>query len=205
MKKVVLSLIMLAVFAAGSYATEQGKFNVGFNPGLAFPLSDFKDQYGTSLSLGFSGDYQFTDLIAAGMELQYNVSHGMSDKQQKDIAALANVAVDKVSGHKGKLFQIGPYAKIGKEMDKGSVKFRPYGIAGFGIYSFSFSDYEIAGNNIPDTTNGQTKFGLNFGGGTDFTIADDWTLGLDLRLHFMFTEGTTTKYFLPTVRLNYKF
>lgn len=75
-------------------------------------------------------------------------------------------------------------------------RFRPYLIAGVGIYNFKLvSGDQVAGPGVGNTGNTGTDFGLNGGAGFDFK-AGGAGLFIEGRFHDVFTNGPNAK-FIP--------
>jgi hypothetical protein len=66
------------------------------------------------------------------------------------------------------------------------TKFRPYIIAGGGVYNI-----DLKGNDVPVNTSSTTKFGVNGGAGFDFKAASIGVF-VEGRFHDIFTDGPNT-------------
>ncbi len=75
-------------------------------------------------------------------------------------------------------------------------KFRPYLIAGAGIYNFKLvSGNDVAGPGVGNTGNTTTDFGLNGGAGFDFKVGSIGAF-VEGRFHDVFSNGPNVK-FIP--------
>ncbi|MDQ3136784.1 MAG: porin family protein [Gemmatimonadota bacterium] len=75
-------------------------------------------------------------------------------------------------------------------------KFRPYLIAGAGIYNFKLvSGDDVAGPGVGNLGNTSTDFGLNGGAGFDFKVGSIGAF-IEGRFHNVFTDGSNLK-FIP--------
>jgi opacity protein-like surface antigen len=127
--------------------------------------------------------------------LDYNVFSSNKSKL-KDLIAQQNPQVQAssidISGLNISIFGI-TLNGIGK-LPTGSA-FTPYGILGFGIHILGISDGTASANgqSTPISTGvaNQTKFGLNFGAGSEFALGIT-KLFFEVKYVLIFTEGNST-------------
>lgn len=173
---------LIGVLGGARVASAQGaEFSIG--AGASVPLSDFGDVAKTgyhglvgisfapsSFPLGFQFDGQYHRL-----------------KQDADIGNRTNQII------------MGTGNLIYKFKTSEDSKFRPYLIAGAGIYNFKLvSGDDVAGPGVGNTGNTTTDFGLNGGAGFDIK-AGGVGFFAEGRFHDVFSDGPNTKFIPITV------
>ena len=177
-----VAVVLIGVLAAPRVASAQGaEFSLG--AGASVPLSDFGDVAKTgyhglvgisfapsSFPLGFQFDGQYHRL-----------------KQDASIGNRTNQII------------MGTGNLIYKFKTSEDSKFRPYLIAGAGIYNFKLvSGDNVAGPGVGNTGNTATDFGLNAGAGFDIKTGGVGFFA-EGRFHDVFTDGPNTKFIPITV------
>ena len=173
---------LILVLGAARVASAQGaEFSIG--AGASVPLSDFGDVAKTgyhglvgisfapsSFPLGFQFDGQYHRL--------------------KQDAAIGNRTNQIIMGTGNLIYKF----KTSEDS-----KFRPYLIAGAGIYNFKLvSGDDVAGPGVGNTGNTTTDFGLNGGAGFDIK-AGGVGFFAEGRFHDVFSDGPNTKFIPITV------
>jgi hypothetical protein len=177
-----ISIFLIGVLGAARVASAQGaEFSLG--AGASVPLSDFGDVAKTgyhglvgisfapsSFPLGFQFDGQYHRL-----------------KQEASVGNRTNQII------------MGTGNLIYKFKTSEDSKFRPYLIAGAGIYNFKLvSGDDVAGPGVGNTGNTTTDFGLNAGAGFDIK-AGGVGFFAEGRFHDVFSDGPNTKFIPITV------
>lgn len=177
-----LAGLLIGVFGAARVANAQGaEFSLG--AGASVPLSDFGDVAKTgyhglvgisfapsSFPLGFQFDGQYHRL-----------------KQDASVGNRTNQII------------MGTGNLIYKFKTSEDSKFRPYLIAGAGIYNFKLvSGDDVAGPGVGNTGNTTTDFGLNAGAGFDIK-AGGVGFFAEGRFHDVFSDGPNAKFIPITV------
>ncbi|MDD2772594.1 MAG: porin family protein [Elusimicrobiales bacterium] len=198
MKKVLVAVLLLAGVCSANVAAESGKWEVGGGPGYSMPVGgDWSDAVGGSFNLNAFGAYKIQDPLAVGLELGYDFSHKAKD-----------TAIYDMSDVKTKIFQVTPFVKASKDMTMSGKKVNYYGIFGAGLYSMSTSGSTtplLAGAQVVDETASAGYFGFNLGGGATMELAPQWSVGLDLRWHHIFSSNAATNNITPTLKVAYMF
>lgn len=176
MKKIAVALMLCCGLASGVFA-DKDEFSASILAGYAIPIADFSDNLKGSFALAGAGDYQFHDMLAAGLELGYNFKH-----DGKDLPA-------GVSGE-AKILYITPYLKVLHKKDKMTF----YGILGAGWYNTK-TEMTVA-TITTDTTS--DDFGINVGGGLMFDVGENMQAGVDVKWHHVFTDGTDIDFITPS-------
>jgi opacity protein-like surface antigen len=161
MKKVLVALMLICSLTAAGFAAV-GTTSVSVLGGYAIPAGgdwgNTNTGYKGSFALAGGGDYQFHDMLAAGVEGGYNFKH--------ENQAVSSIEI--------KMWYVTPYLKILHKQD--IITF--FGIIGAGIYGFN-SDNNV----FKDANNSITAFGFNVGGGVMFDVAENIQAGIDARWH----------------------
>ncbi|HOX22043.1 MAG TPA: porin family protein [Elusimicrobiales bacterium] len=193
MKKILLTLCALLAMPSISLAgLDLSRISAGGSLGYAMPTGTFRDDYKGSAALGLHGEYKIEEAVSAGMEIGYNFSYGMKDAS-KTSAGLSDGLT--------KIWQFTPYAKVQHSFDMSGKKATAYGLFGAGLYNLK-TELTSNGNTSTDS---QSKFGWNVGGGLALDVAPQWSFGLDLRFHSINTTTNHTNYFTPSLRTSYRF
>jgi opacity protein-like surface antigen len=195
-----LALLMLAWVSSASAIG----FGGGAQAGVAFwATPDFKFEngetfslYGLGFTFGGHADLNVVKFFSARLSLDYWTFASDKNKMQ-DLIAKANpgaVASDiKFEGWNAGNFSIN-LSGIGKIPTAGALK--PYGIVGVSINIMSTGDPKVTYqgqdySNIVPKIEGATKFGLNFGAGTEFRLAA-LSLYLQIEYYLIFTSDQST-------------
>lgn len=169
MRNVIIAATVVLGLSVVSHAADSNKYEVGIMPGYAIPVvgSDWTDSdtgFKSSFGINAYGDYKLNDKYSAGLDLGYNFGH--------DNQATSDYSI--------KMLNVGVHGKMFKDMDIGSRKGKLYGVAGFGVYHWSYDSFASV------SSDSGSKFGINLGLGYDMEIAAQLTAGLELRYHHIF-------------------
>ncbi|MEO6055306.1 MAG: hypothetical protein ABIQ49_00560, partial [Gemmatimonadales bacterium] len=165
-----MSLMGVLAFARVGHA-QGAEFSLG--GGASIPLSDFGDQAKTGYH-GLVGISFAPSSFPLGIQIdgQYH--------RLKQEAAIGNRTNQIIMGTGNLIYKF----KTSEDS-----KFRPYLIAGGGIYNFKLvSGSDVAGPGFGNTGNTGTKFGLNAGAGFDFKVGSVGAF-VEGRFHDVFTDG----------------
>jgi opacity protein-like surface antigen len=194
-----LAITVVLLILAGS-ASGQMKFGGGAQVGVSFssfpkPVSDY---FGTGFGFGAHGDLDIMKYFAARLNVDYHMFPSNKDKIKNDVAQQANVAASDIGidGLNGSVVGITANG-LGKIPTKSP--FTPYGLIGLGIHIISISDGKVTyqGQAVPNANikgNTETKFGLNFGAGTEYALGQ-LKLYLELKYVLIFTSDNSTSHF----------
>jgi len=206
MKKALAAVSLVALMSCAAFA-EVGHVTASILPGASIPVGsgwantfgvdpiggNYNYGYDTSFALAVSADYQFSESLAAGLEIGDSFNYTSKQMPTND------------SGMNVRILQFTPYIKvIGKTMDK----LTPYGILGMGVYSTKMSDEVF--NNETLTYSAVNYFGFNIGGGVMYDLAKNIQLGVDVRWHRIFAKdiygnNVPLNNIVPSLKLSYLF
>jgi opacity protein-like surface antigen len=204
MKYLVLLLAASMVLASPSFG--QLGFGGGASAGIGFAAfqKEISDYYGFGFAFGAHGDLNIGKYVTVRMNFDYNIFPSNKDKL-KDV--LPNNLVDQngnpinkaditISGLNSSVFAIS-VSGLGK-LPTGSA-FTPYALFGFGIYILSLSDGSVTykgqdAGQIKTGLESQTKFGLQFGAGSEFALSKLIRLYADFKYVIIFTKDSSNGY-----------
>ncbi|HCV42622.1 MAG TPA: hypothetical protein DGH68_03990 [Bacteroidetes bacterium] len=203
MKKTLV--VICAWLALSSVASAQLSFDGGAHVGMAissFP-KPLKDYYGTGLLFGGHGELNIMKYVSVRLNLDY-VSFSSDKDKIKGVLATqygvqaSDIVFDGLATKDFSVFIDG----LGKIPIQGSP-ITPYGLVGLGLNFLSASDGTITyqGTAQPQLTikgDSSTKFGLDFGAGSEFRVASKVKLFLEFKYVLIFTENESTSY-MPIV------
>ena len=177
-----VAVVLIGALAAARVASAQGaEFSLG--AGASVPLSNFGDVAKT----GYHGLVGIS-FAPASFPLGIQI-----DGQYHRLKQDANI------GNRTNQIIMGTGNLIYKFKTSEDSKFRPYLIAGAGIYNFKLvSGDNVAGPGVGNTGNTATDFGLNAGAGFDIK-AGGVGFFAEGRFHDVFTDGPNTKFIPITV------
>lgn len=191
-----LLLLVLALLTVSLMANAQIGFGGGAHAGVAFSSfpEGVKDFYGTGFGFGGHGDLSVGKYFTGRLSLDYGIFSSDKDKI-KGLLAQANgvpAANLELSG-----LNISDFAIMLNGMGKlptGSIV-TPYALVGLGIHIMNISDGKVTyqGQEYPVQTGlaSQTKFALNFGAGSEFSLGMA-KLFFDVKYVIVMTEGKST-------------
>ena len=200
MKRSILTLCTLAFSA--TLASAQLSFDGGAHAGLAFasfpkPVSDY---YGTGFLFGAHGDLNIIKYFAVRLNLDYATFASNKDKIKTALAnangvQASDIGFDGLNTSDFSVFVNG----LGKIPIQGAP-ITPYGLVGFGLNFLSASDGTVTYQGTAQPQAGikgdsSTKFGLNFGAGSEFRVASKVKLLLEFKYVIVFTDNESTSYF----------
>lgn len=200
MKKVLCFCLVILLSSTISFS--QVKFGGGANAGIAFvsPPKAVKDYYGFGFGFGAMGNVWFTKNIGTRLGLSYHIFPSDKNKFATDIANQfgADPAQAKIEG--GNFTSFGIMASALGRYPTEHVS--PYGLVGFGLHFNSIGDITASGS-LSGTAAGSssTKFGIHFGGGTEFNIGNVSPF-VEVKWVLIFTEVENTSYIPITVGVN---
>jgi hypothetical protein len=173
---------LIGVLGAPRVASAQGaEFSLG--AGATVPLSDFGDVAKTGYH-GLVGISFAPSSFPLGIQID-----GQYHRLKQDASV----------GNRTNQIIMGTGNLIYKFKTSEDSKFRPYLIAGAGIYNFKLvSGDQVAGPGVGNTGNTATDFGLNGGAGFDIK-AGGVGFFAEGRFHDVFTDGPNTKFIPITV------
>jgi len=194
MKKSLMLLAALALFATTPAFAAKGDKWIGIGGGASIPMSDLGDLVGT----GWNGTAFFAlgmaPKVDVGVDLGYHAWSGKDDVNGVDLSALD------LTGIQGTAF-----AKY--HLGSGTGKAMPYLKGGLGVYNMKEKlDNSDPALSIDEST---SKFGFNVGGGVDWTVSPMYSIGLNAAYHqimlddekFKNADGDTYNPSLVTVNL----
>lgn len=195
MKRLVLLLLVLDAGATSTRADV--RFGGGAHTGLSFSSfpGTLSQYYGVGYGVGVNGDLNIIEPLTIRLNLDY--SRFPSDKTRlsglytvKD--PFGNPVPFEVSGFDASILSITTNV-IGR-IPTGSIV-RPYGILGLGLHFLGANDFKLvaSGQTLLERSAGDslTRFGLNFGAGTEFLIGSA-RLFVEAKYVLIFTENTTS-------------
>jgi opacity protein-like surface antigen len=199
--------MLLGLFAGIATASAQS-LSFGGGPHVGLSISSFpkaiKDYYGMGLVFGAHGDLNIVKFLSVRLNFTY---HSFGFDKTKFIQVLAqqsnlNPSDLAFEGYTSRAILIG-LDGLGK-IPTGSVV-TPYGVVGFGINLLSASDPKLTFQG-QDVTNlaglqpasSETKFGINFGAGSEFKVGPTMKLYLEIKYAIIFTSNESTSH-IPIV------
>jgi hypothetical protein len=179
--KLLVAAVLLV--AAASAKADEHKYTVSILPGVSIPafgLWESNGTSGTNINFGYNSsfytaiaaDYRLNNYLAAGLEIGRDWKH--SPKQLPPTGTGAEMSS----------VQVTPYVRVFKKVDE----FTPYGILGLGMYSMHENEFDAPGDGYAQAARTSTYLGFNVGGGVMYDINKDLQLGIDLRLHHVFSN-----------------
>lgn len=204
MKHIAIALLLVAVMGGTSNA--QLSFGGGAHGGLAFasfpqPLNEY---YGVGFGGGANADLNIVRFLTLRMNLDYH-SFPSDKAKLKNLFTVTdpngNPAEFTVEGANRSIIGITLNA-IGKIPTGSPVT--PYGLLGFGMHIGSASDLKIvtSGQTFTETFESATKFGLNFGLGSEFKVGAA-KLSAEVKYVLIFTENQNTAYIPVTLGVTF--
>lgn len=178
--KTVAALALGMLVSASSLQAQGAEFTLG--GGVGVPLSDFDDV----AKLGWHG-LAGVSFVPTGWPVGIQV-----DGQYQQYKLDENVVGP--GSLKDRLI-LGTANIVYKFKTSEDSRFRPYLIGGGGVYNLKTTGSSDVGN-VLDTSNSETKFGLNAGAGFDFK-AGSAGLFVEGRFHDVFFSNTPDLQFIP--------
>lgn len=196
MKRIVLILAVLLLFAASTSAQDQIKPAIYVGGGLGMPMGPdgFKDYWGMGMGFGGGVGLGFTPYLEVIGKFYFNQFPFDGDKLLSD-AGVTGVTID---GFDFRALEFGADVKYIFGAD-GGAPFKPYGIVGLGMANIKFTDITVTGDGdtlvLPLGGASATKFMLNGGVGFDYMFSPKMGLWVDARYATILTEGDAFSYF----------
>jgi opacity protein-like surface antigen len=196
-----LGICVALVLVATNLSVGQISFGGGGQLGISIAMfpDPLKDYYGMGFGFGGHGDANIMKYLTLRLNLDY-YTFGFDNKKLADlIAQQSGLAAGSVTmeGLRFSDFVIGVNG-LGKIPLRGMVT--PYGILGFNLNMISASDPKVTyqGQDVTTQaglgkTESTTKFGLNFGAGSEFQLGKI-KLFFEIKYCIIFTEGTNTSH-----------
>jgi len=193
MKKTILSIftvlfIFSTMFTANA-ADLTGKLGVSANAGLIMPMNgaidshdDTKDIFNAGPGFGLALTYGITpDFVIEG-NFSYNWMKQDDKAANGDEPSLVIPA-----------FEINGLYHFGNLINPAG-KFSPFAKAGIGIYPWKVTEDGISGDalSIGSDDFSKTSFGMNFGAGCEYFIADQYSIKPSVSYLFLFSEDEDT-------------
>lgn len=178
MKRLAILVLCVGLIAATADA-QKVKFGAGVQGGVTISAFQdlIKDFYGIGYTFGGHLDVNIIPAFALRLGVDYHSFGADTDKLKPFIAAQAGVpaaSIENLSGGSINILAV-TVNGLGKIPTKSSIV--PYGLFGVGIHNISLSDIKgSAGGQEGSLTADDigfkegTKFGLNFGLGTEFQM-----------------------------------
>ena len=194
--------VAVSAILVSSVATAQLSFGGGGHAGVAFASFPkvVKDYYGTGFLFGGHGDLNIIKYVSVRLNFDYVSFPSNKDKIKDALAAqygvlASDIVFDGLNTSDFSIFVNG----LGKIPIQGAPV-TPYGLFGFGLNFLSASDGNVTYQGVaqPQASikgDSSTKFGLNFGAGSDFALSKYLKLFLEFKYVLIFTENENTSYF----------
>ena len=165
--KAVVPMLLCAGLALVSPARADMPVTSSLMPGIGIPVGgSFGEDFKNSFYLGGEGEVHWNHDWATGVQLGYFFSHTDGQELKREFKNL----------------QITPYVKRYFSI---TDSLHGYAVAGAGIYFVNYDD-DAAVPDVDDST--KRYFGYTVGMGMFKTLAKNWEIGLDLRLHRIFRQ-----------------
>lgn len=175
MKLKALATALLAVTIAASAHAATGA--VGAGAGLSIPVGDLSDGAGIGFHFGGTYTYMVNEQLGVGGDLGYHLLG------EKDVTIGSNSISSKLS-----LVQYGAH---GKYVLPTQSDVHPFLKVGLGLYS---AKAEVESNvvGVSGSSDTETEFGFNFGGGVDWKINDSMNWGVTAAYHYIGSDPAGT-------------
>ncbi len=170
----------LALALAAVPVHAQQTFDFGFGGGVSLPMGSTSD----FLTVGPHGAISLSWIPAGSRGFGVQVD-GMYQYIMGDEDELGGLDINQqlINGTVSLLYRF-PVAP--------GSRFRPYAVAGGGLYNF-----DVKGDDVGGDVDSETDFGLAGGVGTDIEMTPNFSLFLEGRYHNVFTEGNDDFQLLP--------
>jgi|WetSurMetagenome_2_1015567.scaffolds.fasta_scaffold12935_5 opacity protein-like surface antigen len=204
-------LLCAAIIALTSHlAVGQVSFGGGGQLGISIAMfpDPLKDYYGMGLGFGGHGDVNLMKYVTLRLNVDY-YTFGFDTKKLADlIAQQSNLPSGAITMEGLRSNDIAITINgIGKIPLQGMVT--PYGILGFGLNMMSASDpkvtyqgQDVTGQAGLGKTESVTKFGLNFGAGSEFQVGK-LKLFFEVKYCIVFTEIKNTSHLPITIGVTF--
>ena len=180
--KAVAALALSMLVGASTLHAQGAEFSLG--GGIANPLGTFND----FTKLGWMG-LAAISFVPTGSPLGIQI-----DGQYQQFP------FDAGGGHDR--FLIGTGNLVYKFKTSEDTKFRPYLIAGGGVYNYKATGSSTVSGNV-STTGSTTKFGVNAGAGFDYKAGGGAGLFVEGRFHNVFRTGSDISFIPITVGIRF--
>ena len=178
MKRLAIAALCIVIVAASGNA-QKVSFGAGVKGGLTISAFQdlIKDFYGIGYTFGGHFDVNIVPAFGLRLGVDYYSFGADTDKLKPFVAAEAGVPVSSIESLSGGAINIFAVTVngLGKIPTKSSVV--PYGLFGVGIHNISLSDISGSAGGQSGSLSADdigfkegTKFGLNFGVGTEFHL-----------------------------------
>jgi opacity protein-like surface antigen len=196
-KKTLIALAALALFAATPALAAKGDKWLGLNFGGAVPTGDFSDAAKTGFEGGVTGTYMVANQVGVGVDVAYHMWSAKDDfntflQSEDNLAGATN------SSAEAKFHALQATAHVMYMFPVQNSKAMPYLKGGLGIYSLGtkFDNAQVLGD--PDSEN---KFGFNVGAGVNFNVSPMYNIGVGGAYHSIQTSGSATNLFTVGINL----
>jgi Outer membrane protein beta-barrel domain len=204
MKKSLLAI--LVTLCVLSQASGQVKFVGGVHGGLGFssfpkPANDY---YGSGFLFGAHGEIALVKFLTLRLNIDYASFPSDKTKLAQLLAQSNGVAASDIvfSGLNTTDFSVFLDGLVTLPIQGSRIT--PYGLAGLGLNFLSASDGTLTYQGVaqPQATikasESATKFGINFGAGSQFSLARTISLFIEVKYVLIFTDVANTSY-IPIV------
>jgi hypothetical protein len=190
-----------------------GKLAWGIHGGLASPTGGFGDRYKMGFQGGVFADYAANEQLAMGVDLEYVRVHA-SDEFIRSTEGLAEDLAQR-SGHTvnatfDSRFSIVPITLHAKWMPPMEGFAAPYVQVGGGYYVMTVdldatTEESDSGRRVSESESvNVTKPGVFGGVGVDFKASPQLTVGVFAKMHNIFDEGESIRYYNLGVSLGFR-
>lgn len=162
--------------------------------GLSFPMSPeiFSDYWSMGFNFGGGIGYKFGRNISGNAYFSYTSFPLNESKFLDDLNAPSEV---NISGGSASVILV--TANIKALLIANPNQVTPYLLSGLGLFSLSTSDVTVSYQGyqqIANTSNSESAFGIVFGGGVDIPVSPTIKVFLEIGYVIGFTEGESTGY-----------
>ncbi len=203
----------------GVVCADEGKWNLGVQPGYEILKGDFRNSFKDAPGLLGFITYKIDETLTTGLEIGYSFGHKSKETAEMSADTNGDFILEDYNltyDRKLKILQITPVLKI----TKGPENLKPYLVFGGGMYSIGAEDATVGvsapGGSVSSTITkfGGTFFGINGGIGVNSKINEKFGWGIDLRYHAVFVpefieivvqSGQDLHYFVPSFNVTYNF
>jgi len=188
MKKSLLVLAALALFATSPAFAAKGDKWINVGAGASIPNGDFSDVASTGWVGTIGGEFGVGAKVNLGVEFGYH-SWGVKDefKTANDLSDATFTGLQYTA--------FGTYS-----FAMSNPKNRPYLKGGLGMYDLKT---KVTPTGFSEVSDSQNKFGWNAGLGFDHEVSPMYTLGIIGEYHSVQTEGTSTNFITVGAKLGW--
>jgi opacity protein-like surface antigen len=199
-------ILMMAVLAMSGIvlAQEKPKITYYVSAGIAVPSApdEFSDYWRTGLNIGGGVGFPISNNVQLVPTLSYSNCGFDVDRFLLD-SGVGDFGYD-INGGDASLTTLNADFRFSFNTAQGKVV--PYVVGGAGIFWLSIDDALLSYQGYTIRVNGEseTKVGIDFGAGIDFSAGPRTNISIGGRLVVGFTEGDNTQYFPLQVTFGFK-